>query len=140
MAELLAVVGESGSGKTTSVRNLNPDKTFIISTTGKRPGIKGAVRKYPNFTIKDGKLEGNFYTSANVDQIGKILQIVDKKMPEITTVVIDDYQYVMGFEAMDRAKEKSYDKFTDIAQHAYQVLKSAMNMRDDLNVVILTHS
>ena len=46
----------------------------------------------------------------------------------------------MGFEAMDRAKEKSYDKFTDMAQHAYQVLKSAMNMRDDLNVVILTHS
>ena len=37
-------------------------------------------------------------------------------------------------------KEKSYDKFTDMAQHAYQVLKSAMNMRDDLNVVVSTHS
>lgn len=140
MAELIAVVGESGSGKTTSVRNLDPEKTFIISTTGKRPGIKGANRKYPNFCIKEGHLEGNFFSSANVEQIGKILQIVDKKMPNITTVIIDDYQYVMGFEAMDRAKEKSYDKFTDIAQHAYQVLKSAMNMRDDLNVIILTHS
>ena len=30
-------------------------------------------------------------------------------MPHITNVIIDDYQYVMGFEAMDRAKEKSYD-------------------------------
>lgn len=46
----------------------------------------------------------------------------------------------MGFEAMDRAKEKSYDKFTDMAQHAYQVLKTAMNMRDDLYVVVSTHS
>ena len=27
-----------------------------------------------------------------------------------------------------------------MAQHAYQVLKSAMNMRDDLYVVIMTHS
>ena len=140
MAELIAIVGESGSGKTSSVRNLDSEKTFIISTTGKRPGIKGANKKYTNFSIQDGKISGNFYASANVDQIGKVLQIVDKKMPYITNVVVDDYQYVMGFEAMDRAKEKSYDKFTDIAQHAYQVLKAAMNMRDDLNVIILTHS
>lgn len=140
MAELIAIVGESGSGKTSSVRNLNPEETFIISTTGKRPGIKGANKKYPNFTIQDGKISGNFFSSSNVDQIGKVLQIIDKKMPYIKTVICDDYQYVMGFEAMDRAKEKSYDKFTDIAQHAYQVLKAAMNMRDDLNVVILTHS
>ena len=140
MAELIAIVGESGSGKTSSVRNLNPEETFIISTTGKRPGMKGANKKYPNFTIQDGKISGNFFSSSNVDQIGKVLQIIDKKMPHIKTVICDDYQYVMGFEAMDRAKEKSYDKFTDIAQHAYQVLKAAMNMRDDLNVVILTHS
>lgn len=140
MAELLAIVGESGSGKTTSIRNLNPEHTFIISTTGKRPGIKGANKKYPTFNVIDGKMSGNFYATSNVDQIGKMLQIIDKKMPHITTVVIDDYQYVMGFEAMDRAKEKSYDKFTDMAQHAYQVLKTAMNMRDDLYVVVSTHS
>ena len=140
MAELIAIVGESGSGKTTSIRNLNPEHTFIISTTGKRPGIKGANKKYPTFNIVEGKVVGNFYATSNVDQIGKVLNIIDKKMPHITTVVIDDFQYVMGFEAMDRAKEKSYDKFTDIAQHAYQVLKTSMNMRDDLNVVVSTHS
>lgn len=27
-----------------------------------------------------------------------------------------------------------------MAQHAYQVIKNAMNLRDDLYVVILTHS
>lgn len=92
MAELIAIVGESGSGKTSSVRNLDPVKTFIVSTSGKRPGIKGANKKYPSFTIKDGKISGNFFASANVDQIGKILQIINKKMPHITTVVIDDKQ------------------------------------------------
>lgn len=140
MAELIAIVGESGSGKTTSIRNLDPSKTFIISTTGKRPGIKGATKKYPLFAVNDGKVSGNFFVSSNVDQIGKMLQIIDKKLPQINTVIIDDYQYVMGFEAMDRAKEKGYDKFTDMAQHAYQVLKAAMNMRDDLNIVVSTHS
>lgn len=140
MAELIAIVGESGSGKTSSIRNLDPSKTFIISTTGKRPGIKGANKKYPNFAVQDGKIVGNFFASSNVDQIAKVLQIIDKKMPEITNVIIDDYQYVMGFEAMDRAKEKSYDKFTDMAQHAYQVLKTAMSMRPDLNIIVSTHS
>lgn len=140
MAELIAIVGESGSGKTTSIRNLDPKHTFIVSTTGKRPGIKGANKKYQNFTIADGKISGNFYSSSSVEQIGKVLQVIDKKMPEINTVVMDDFQYIMGFEAMDRAKEKSYDKFTDMAQHAYQVLKTAMNMRDDLNIVVSTHS
>ena len=140
MAELIAIVGESGSGKTTSIRNLDPKHTFIVSTTGKRPGIKGANKKYQNFAIADGKISGNFYSSSSVEQIGKVLQVIDKKMPEINTVVIDDFQYIMGFEAMDRAKEKSYDKFTDMAQHVYQVLKAAMNMRDDLNIVVSTHS
>ena len=40
----------------------------------------------------------------------------------------------------DGIKIGTYDKFTDIAQHAYQVLKTAMNLRDNLNVVILSHS
>jgi len=33
-AETIAIVGESGTGKSTSLRNLNPEETFIISTTG----------------------------------------------------------------------------------------------------------
>lgn len=140
MAELIAIVGESGSGKTTSIRNLDPESTFIISTTGKRPGIKGAKKKYPDFKIEEGKISGNFYTTANVDNIAKMLNIIDKKLTNIKVIIIDDYQYVMGFEAMDRAKEKSYDKFTDMAQHAYQVIKAAMNMRDDLYVIVSTHS
>ena len=46
----------------------------------------------------------------------------------------------MSFEAMDRAKEKSFDKFTDIAQKFYSVLKTGISMRDDLNVIVLCHS
>lgn len=142
MAELIAVVGESGSGKTTSIRNLNPEETFIISTTGKRPGTKGAKKKYPTFKIDPTtkEISGNFFTASNVDYIGKMLKLIDSKLPHIKTVIIDDYQYVMGFEAMDRAGDKGYDKFTQMAQHAYQVIKDSMNLRDDLYVVILTHS
>lgn len=41
---------------------------------------------------------------------------------------------------MDRASEKGFDKFTQMAQHFYSVLKEGMNMRDDLKVFILAHS
>lgn len=140
MAELIAIVGESGSGKTSSIRNLNPEETFIISTTGKRPGIKGAKKKYPDLKIAGNEISGNFYTTANIDNIKKIMAIVDKKMPHIKTLIIDDYQYLQAFEAMARVDEKGYGKFTDMAKHAYEALKAAMSMRDDLTVCVLTHS
>ena len=50
------------------------------------------------------------------------------------------YQYLQAFESMQRVDEKGYNKFTDIAKHAYEALKTAMGMRDDLVVCILTHS
>lgn len=130
------------SGKTTSIRNLNPETTFIISTTGKRPGIKGAKKKYPDFKINKETKEvtGNFYTTSNIDQIASVMKLINTKMDHIKTLIIDDYQYLQGFESMARVDEKGYAKFTDIAKHAYGVLKSGMDLRDDLFVVIITHS
>ena len=129
------------SGKTTSIRNLDPQQTFIISTTGKRPGIPGAKKKYPDFKInKDKSLTGNFYTTANIDNIQKVLKLVDIKMPNVKVLIIDDFQYLQAFEAMARVDEKGYGKFTDMAKHAYEVLRWSMDLRDDLFVVIMTHS
>ena len=92
MAEMIAIVGESGSGKTTSIRNLNPEETFIISTTGKRPGIKGAKKKYPDFKVnKETKeMSGNFYTSSNIESIKQMMKIVNLKMPNVKVLIIDD--------------------------------------------------
>ena len=133
---MIAIVGESGSGKTTSIRNLSPEETFIISTTGKRPGIKGAKKKYPDFKInKETKeMSGNFYTSSNIESIKQMMKIVNVKMPN------DDFQYLQAFEAMARVDEKGYGKFTDMAKHAYEALKTGMDMRDDLFIVVSTHS
>jgi ABC-type dipeptide/oligopeptide/nickel transport system ATPase component len=142
MAEMIAIVGESGSGKTTSIRNLNPEETFIISTTGKRPGIKGAKKKYPDFKVnKDTKeMSGNFYTSSNIESIKQMMKIVNVKMPNVKVLIIDDFQYLQAFEAMSRVDEKGYSKFTDMAKHAYEALKTGMDMRDDLFIVVSTHS
>lgn len=140
MAELIAIVGESGTGKTSSIRNLNPEEVFIISTTGKRPGIRGAKKKYPDVKVTKDEFSGNFYTTSNVDNIGKMMKLISSKRPEIKTIIVDDYQYIQAFESMDRVDEKGYGKFTDMAKHAYEVLKQGKDLRDDLYVCILTHS
>lgn len=140
MAELGAIVGESGSGKSTAIRNLNPEETFIINVARKALPFKGFKKNYIPLKQKGQEFQGNLYNTSNVDQISKILKIIDKTMPHVKYVLIDDSQYLMSFEAMDRSFEKGYDKFTQIAFHFYSVLKEAMNMRDDLKIFILTHS
>lgn len=137
---MIAVVGESGSGKSTSLRNLNPKQTFIINVAGKPLPIRGYKKNYTPLRKEGEKYVGNLYTSSNVDQINKILTLINRTMPHITNVIIEDAQYIMGFEMMDRAEEKGYDKFSQIAANFYSVLKASMNMRDDLNVCLLTHS
>mgnify|MGYP005606456199 FL=1 len=139
-AETIAIVGESGTGKSTSLRNLNPEETFIISTTGKPLPFRGWKKKYSPIKISADGISGNYFTSSKWDQIMKILQIVDKKMPHIKQVIVDDFQYVLSYEFVDRATEVGYTKFTELAQHAMEILRYAEKMRDDCKMIFLTHS
>ena len=138
MANLIAIVGASGSGKSTSIRNLNPEETFIINVASKPLPFKGWKTNYTSWNKENPK--GNLVNTSDVGIIGKIMSHIDKNRPEIKNVVIEDSQYLMGFEAMDRAKEKGVEKFPDIAQKFYSVLKTAIGLRDDLNVIVTCHS
>ena len=139
-AETIAIVGESGTGKSTSLRNLNPEETFIISSTGKPLPFKGWKKKYVPIKIEGNNITGNYFVSSKWDQIIKILQIIDKKMPHIKQVIVDDFQYVLSYEFVDRATEVGYTKFTELAQHAMEILRYAEKMRDDCKMIFLTHS
>ena len=140
--EALCIYGESGMGKTTSLRNMNPETTFIISTTGKPLSFRGWKKKYIPFKIdKDTKeITGNYYVSSNSEQILKILKIINSKMSHITAVVVDDMQYIMSYEFVDRATEIGYSRFSEIAQHMMEILRYSEQMRDDCTMCFLTHS
>lgn len=139
-AETIAIVGESGTGKSTSLRNLNPEETFIISTTGKPLPFRGYKKKYIPFKIEGKTVTGNYYVSSKWDQILKILQIIDKMMPHIKQVIVDDFQYVLSYEFVDRATEVGYTKFSELAQHAMEILRYAEKMRETCKMIFLTHS
>lgn len=139
-AETIAIVGESGTGKSTSLRNLNPETTFIISTTGKPLPFRAWKKKYSPIKIEGKNVSGNYYVSSKWDQILKILQIIDKMMPHIKQVIIDDFQYVLSYEFVDRATEVGYTKFSELAQHAMEILRYSEKMREDCKMIFLTHS
>ena len=129
------------TGKSTSLRNLNSEETFIISTTPKPLPFRGWKKKYKPFKVgEDKKPTGNYYVSANHDKIVKMLKIIDKKMPNIKQVIIDDYQYILAYEFVDRSTEIGYSKFSEIAQHAMEILRYADVMREDCKMIFLTHS
>lgn len=140
-AETLAIVGESGTGKSTSLRNLNPEETFIISTTGKPLPFRAWKKKYtPLRKDENGNWCGNYYVSSKSDQILKIFKLINTQMPHIKVVIIDDYQYILSYEFVERSTEIGYTKFSEIAQHAMEILRYSEEMRDDCMMVFLTHS
>lgn len=141
MASTVMVVGECGTGKTTSLRTLDPKETLIISTIGKDLSFRGWKKKYtPLIKNKEGEWSGNYYISYNYENILKILKLVNLKMTHIKQVVIDDFQYMMSFEMLDRAKETGFTKFTELAEHVRRIFLYAKDIREDCTVVYLTHS
>lgn len=138
-AETILILGESGRGKTTSLRNLNPKETFIISTTSKPLPWRGWKKGYTKFDPKTSP-EGNWYQCSKSTALATIIKYVSAKRPEITNIVIDDLQYAMAFEFMDRRKEKGFDKFTDIGGDFTDLLRVADIIRDDIKLIFTGHS
>ena len=138
MADITLIIGESGTGKSSSIRNLDPAKTFVINVLDKPLPFKAYKANYKLFG-RDS-FEGNYYSSDQYQNIIKMFNYINEKMPHIENVIIDDFQYIMANEFMRRAKEKGFDKFTEIAQHAWNIIVDAQHCRNQLNFFFLTHS
>ena len=128
MAQSVLVIADSGTGKSTSIRNLLPKETFIINIANKPLPFKGWKKNYTNISKENPK--GNMTSASTAPGIIKAMQHVNDKMPHINTLVIDDWQYMSSFEYFDRANEKGYDKFTQIAANLAQVAKMPKDKRD----------
>ena len=112
---------------------------FVIYKTKPLP-FRAWKKKYIPIKIEGKNVSGNYYVSSKWDQILKILQIIDKMMPQIKQVIIDDFPYVLSDEFVDRATEVGYTKFSELAQHAMEILRYSEKMREDCKMIFLTHS
>lgn len=89
------ILGESGSGKSTSLRNFKPEDIAVLNVASKPlpfPAKLKTVNTSDYNTIAKALSSGKFKSYA-----------------------IDDSQYLMAFDFLDRSKETGYQKFTDLA-------------------------
>lgn len=130
MAKLIGIVGASGTGKTTSFRDLPEKETFMLMVKNKPLPFRGWKKRFI--------LGENLKVSNDWKEIALTIKEVDKT-PRIKTLIIDDVGYLMTDEFMKRSDEGGFERFTDIAKHMFLVLETALNCRDDLNIIFTFH-
>ena len=112
------IIGQSGTGKSTSIRNLKD--AGIINVYGKPLPFKNNMK------------------TVNIDSCDKIVSLLKKA--EADVIVIDDFQYLLVTQFMNRAMEKGYDKFTEMAKSYYQVIDVVRTLPPEKRVYFLSHS
>lgn len=137
MAESVLIMGPPGSGKSTSLENLDPKTTFIINVASKALPFQGWKKNYTPFNSKEKT--GNIVNSSECSVILKVMDIVNKEMLEINSLIIEDFQFMSAFEYMNRAEETGYQKFNVIAKNMYLVATKPKDMREDLIVFFINH-
>lgn len=135
MAKVIGIMGESGSGKTTSMRNLDPGTTFYIDSDKKGMSWKGWKKQYSYEKL-------NYMATDQISTVNQILKKINTQdnMKHIKVVVIDTLNGLMVADEVRRMKEKSYDKWVDLAQCVWELLDSLYTLRDDLTVIVVCHS
>lgn len=138
MAKCIGIMGESGSGKTTAMRNLPPDETFYLDCDKKGLNWKGWRQQY-NIDKK------NYWSSDSFSVVSGILRKINEQeqFSHVKYVVIDTLNGLMVAEEMRILAMQSGDKrsaWSDLAQNGWNIINQALEMRDDLTVIILCHS
>ena len=121
MAIVVMILGESGTGKSASLRNFRPDELAVVNVIGKPLPFRSK-----GFTT---------IVSDNYTEIYNFMRKTDRK-----SIVIDDAQYLMANEFMRRAREKGYEKFTEIGQNFWNLINFCRQLDDDTIVYFLQHT
>lgn len=124
MGQLVYILGRSGTGKSYSMRNMDKDSFVVINVQGKILPFKGS-----------GKV-----TMVNCDDSDDIVNYIKKYATLYKIIVVDDFQYVMANEFMRRAMERGYDKFTEIARHAWDIAECVRSLPKEVIVYIMCHT
>jgi hypothetical protein len=139
MSNTVLIIGRSGSGKSSSLRNLDPKSTFIISVLDKPLPFKGYKKLYKPIAGWDDK-DGNYLATDDWQRIIKCIQMIHQKRPEIMTLIIDDIQYVLANEFMRRSGERGFDKYSEMGMHYWSIINAAMSCRSNLLSFFLSHN
>ena len=124
MGILVYVLGRSGTGKSYSMRNFKKDELGVVNVQGKILPFKGS----------------DAFDIVNTDDSSDIVKHIKSMSKKYKSIAVDDFQYVMANEFMRRATERGYDKFTEIARHAWDIANVVRELPNDVIVYVLCHT
>lgn len=136
MALPVLIMGRSGSGKTYSLKNFQPGEVGIISVEKGRLPFRSQLKiaKVPSFVGGD---DIKSYQALNAAKYAWVEQLIEKSKTK--TLVIDDSQYLLVNELFDRASEKGYDKYVQMAANFRNLIHFINNLPEDDKVVYFLH-
>lgn len=120
MARLVLVISKSGTGKSSSLRNLKKGEASVVLCSGKELPFRSDI--------------STMIPKSHLD----VISAIDRANAPI--VVIDDANYLMSFEEMNRATEVGYVKFTQMATHMFDIFQSIIKKDSDQTFYVMAHS
>ena len=113
------LIGQSGSGKSTSLRNFTRDEVAVVNVLGKPLPFKT--------DIKAPKLD-------DYDAILKAIAGSKKK-----TIVIDDANYLITNEFMNKVSIKGYDKYSEMGSNFFKLINGIKAIEGGKTVYLIMH-
>ena len=140
MGTPVLILGDSGAGKSYSLRNFTPDEVILLQCIPKMLPYRATGWKLNGKELPDGSVQrGNIIRfdawDAVLDSINRMVLSKNRRV-----LVIDDFQVVMQHENMMRAYQTGYQKYTEMADHVWQIIMAATRLPDDFRVYFLAHT
>jgi len=150
MAELILYIGDSGVGKSTSLRNLPPEDTIILTPNGKSlpfPGGNNYVRGtnlFVNNNLKDGSdTPQNELEKLDVQDF--IKQVADNTKKKY--LVIEDFTHFFSARIFSdsflaqNTGNAAFQRWNQFGADVFQaIFEKSQDLRDDLYIIILHHT
>lgn len=115
----ILLIGKSGSGKSTSLRNFKKDEVAVINVLGKPLPFRSDIK------------------AVKLDDYDNILNQI--KMTKKDVIVIDDANYLITNEFMEKSSIRGYDKYNEIANHFFELINGIKNIEGGKTVYLIMH-
>lgn len=125
MGVAVLILGHSGSGKSTSLRGFDPEDIGVLNIKNKRLPFRNR--------IKTANLN-NYATKERYECIRRVFEA-----NKLNAYIVDDAGYLMQDENLERAKEKGFDKYVEMACHFISSVNQAKATNDDTIVYFMMH-
>ena len=137
MAIPCLIMGRSGSGKTYSLKNFKPDEIGVISVEKGRLPFKSEIKvaKIPKYG--DGTKDAKSYGAINRAKYVWLEKAIASA--KVKSIAIDDSQYLLVNELFDRAYEKGYDKFVQMAANFRELIHFINELEEEDKIVYFLH-